>query len=173
MLKLIRDSRVYLYPRYTLLYEEAISGLSLIVKDNRDSSKTNLATGVSGQYRYLGIERDSYIDATKIRDVMLLRGKQGIPEGWDGMFDLNKSRKGDFLYLVWSTTTFLPHRFIKDIVVCSFNLSIDYLYFIELLYRLNTFPPRRRQNLGILKRKTIFLRTSTRDLAASKFKWFG
>ena len=103
LLKLIRDSRVYLYPRYTLLYEEAISGLSLILKDNPDSSKTDLAMGSSGQYRYLDIERDSDIDATKICDVMLLRGKQrvGLPEEWDGMFDLNRSRGTEFLYLVW------------------------------------------------------------------------
>ena len=103
LLKLIRDSRVYLYPRYTLLYEEAISGLSLILKDNPDSSKTDLAMGSSGQYRYLDIERDSDIDATKICDVMLLRSKQrvGLPEEWDGMFDLNRSRGTEFLYLVW------------------------------------------------------------------------
>ena len=102
-LKLIHDSRVYLYPRYTLLYEEAISGLSLILKDNPDSSKTDLAMGSSGQYRYLDIERDSDIDATKICDVMLLRSKQrvGLPEEWDGMFDLNRSRGTEFLYLVW------------------------------------------------------------------------
>ena len=103
LLKLVRDSRVYLYPRYTLLYEEAISGLSLILKDNPDSSKTDLAMGSSGQYRYLDIERDSDIDATKICDVMLLRSKQrvGLPEEWDGMFDLNRSRGTEFLYLVW------------------------------------------------------------------------
>ena len=85
----------------TLLYEEAVSGLSLIPQGNEDSSKTNLATGASGKYQYLDIKRDSDIDAKKIWKVMLLRGKQGIPEGWDGMFDLNNSRKGDFLYLVW------------------------------------------------------------------------
>lgn len=80
------DYRVYLYPKYTLLYDEAISGLSLILKDNRDSSKTDLAIGAPGKFRYLDIERDSDIDATKICNVMLLRSKQraGLPEGWDG-----------------------------------------------------------------------------------------
>ena len=103
LLKLILDSHIYLYPRYTLLYEEAISGLSLILQDNSDSSKTDLAMGAPGQYRYLNIERDSDIDATKICDVMLLRSKQrgGLPQGWDGMFDLNRSRGNEFLYLVW------------------------------------------------------------------------
>ncbi|EDR09680.1 uncharacterized protein LACBIDRAFT_319013 [Laccaria bicolor S238N-H82] len=59
-------SHVYLYPRYTLLYEEAISGLSLIVQDNSDSSKSDLAKGAGGKYRYLDIERGSDTDATKI-----------------------------------------------------------------------------------------------------------
>lgn len=103
MLKVILDRRVYLYPRYTLLYEEAISGLSLILQDDADSSKTDLAMGAPGKFRYLDIEHDSDIDATKICDVMLLRSKQsgGLPQGWDGMFDLNRSRGTEFLYLVW------------------------------------------------------------------------
>ena len=108
LLRLIFDSRVYLYPRYTLLYEEAISGLSLILtdKDNPDSSKTDLATGVSGNYRYLDIKRDSDIGATKICDVMLLRSKRRVdlPQGWDRIFDLNRYRGGDYLYLVWKAS---------------------------------------------------------------------
>jgi hypothetical protein len=73
LLKLILDSRIYLYPQYTLLYEETIFGLSLILQDNLDSSKTDLAMGAPRQYRYLNIEHDSDIDAAKICDVMLLR----------------------------------------------------------------------------------------------------
>jgi hypothetical protein len=104
LLKLIFDSRIYLYPRYTLHYEEAISGLDLILQDDDDSSKTDLAMGAPGQFRYLDIERDSDIDATKICDVMLLRLKKAVdfpPLGWDGMFDLNRSRGTGVLYLVW------------------------------------------------------------------------
>lgn len=45
---------IYLYPRYTLLSEEATSGLSLNFEYNEDSSKTNPSMGFfAEQYKYL------------------------------------------------------------------------------------------------------------------------
>ena len=92
LLKLILDSRVYLYPQYTLLYEEAISGLSLLRENEEDPSRTDLATGASTMYRYLAIERGS---VPKICDVILLRKKQGVGVPRGGMYSRSKCGWGD------------------------------------------------------------------------------
>ena len=146
---LILCRAVYLYPQYTFDNRAAISEFSLRLQDESDKLKTDLAKGCSEPHRYLDSDRNPYL--ASITAISLLRSgsSQSVPEGWDGMFDLNKDRGSESLYLVWrrmptSITTILPHRFVKDIVVCSFNRSTDYFYFIELLYRLNAFPPRRR-----------------------------
>ena len=137
-------------------------------------SKTNLAKGCPNPFViWIAATIRSYATFTAIS---LLRSSlsQSVPEGWDGMCDLNKHCGSEFLYLVWrrmptSVTTILPHRFVEDIVVCSFNLPADYLYFTGLLYRLNPFSPETVK--PGYQRKTIFLQTSTRDsMATSRLK---
>lgn len=146
---LILCRAVYLYPQYTFDNREAVSKFSLRLQYESDKSKADLAKGCPKPYRYLDSDRNP--NFANITAISLLRSSssQSVPEGWDGMFDLNKNRGTEYLYLVWrrmptSVTTILPHRFVKDIVVCPFNLPTDYLYFIGLLYRLNAFPQRRR-----------------------------
>ena len=146
---LILCRAVYLYPRYTFDNREAISKFSLRLQYEGDKSKTDLAKGCPRPYRYLDSDRNP--NFANITAISLLRSSssQSVPEGWDEMCDLNKHCGSEFLYLVWrrmptSVTTILPHRFVEVIVVCSFNLPTDYLYFTGLLYRLNPFSPGRR-----------------------------
>ena len=73
LLKLILDGPVYLYPQYTLLYEEVISGLWLLRQNEEDPSRTDLATGASTMYRYLDIERGSVL---KISDAYCARNRE-------------------------------------------------------------------------------------------------
>jgi hypothetical protein len=147
--RLILCRAVYLYPRYTFDNREAISKFSLRLQYEIDKSKTDLTKGCPKPYRYLDSDRDPKF--ANITAISLLRSgsSQSVPEGWDGMFDLNKNRGSEFLYLVWrrmptSVTTILPHRFVKDIVVCPFNLSTLFLLHWVAFYRLNSFPTRRR-----------------------------
>ena len=135
---LILCRAVYLYPRYTFDNREAISKFSLRLQYESDKLKTDLAKGCSEPHRYLDSDRNPNL--ASITAISLLRSgsSQRVPEGWDGMFDLNKNRGSEFLYLVWRkmptfVTTILLHRFVKDIAVCSFNTSTDYLNFIGLL----------------------------------------
>ena len=130
-------------------------------QDESDMSKTNLAKGCPNPF-VIWMAATIRIYATFIA-ISLLRSSssQSVPEGWDGMCDLNKHCGSEFSYLVWrrmptSVTTILPHRSVEDIVVCSFNLPTNYLYFTGLLYRLNPFSPGRRWNLGIREKQSFF-----------------
>ena len=135
--KLILCRAVYLYPRYTFDIREAISKFSLRLQYESDKSKTDLAKGWTRPYRYLDSDHNpNFANITAI-SLLCTSSSPSVPEGWDGMFDLNKNRGSEFLYLVWrrmppSVTTIVPHRFVKDIAVCSFNTSTDYSYFIGL-----------------------------------------
>ena len=147
--RLILCRAVYLYPQYTFDNRAAISEFSLRLQDESDKLKTDLAKGCSEPQCYLDCDRNPNLASITAISLLRSSSSQSVPEGWDGMFDLNKNRGSELLYLVWrrmptSITTILPHRFVKDIVVWLFNLSTDYFYFIGLLYRLNAFPPRRR-----------------------------
>ena len=148
--RLIFCRAVYLYPQYTFDNRAPISEFSLRLQDESDKLKIDLAKGCSEPHRYLDSDRNSNLASITAISLLRSSSSQSVPEGWDEMFDLNKDRGSESLYLVWrrmptSITTILPHRFVKDIVVCPFDLFADCLYrFIGLLYRLNAFPPRRR-----------------------------
>ncbi|KAF5024857.1 hypothetical protein F66182_3096 [Fusarium sp. NRRL 66182] len=74
-----------------------------------DDSRSDLAKGAGGDYRYIGSSKDT--NATQfITDVGLWRsgdGQDSPPAGWHGKsIDINSGRGGDYLYLVWRTREF-------------------------------------------------------------------
>ncbi|KAH7255064.1 hypothetical protein B0J15DRAFT_549606 [Fusarium solani] len=66
----------------------------------------DLAKGDEGQFRYFHLDNDMSEDKF-VTEVALWRSgshQDGLPEDWNGKTtDINDSRAGDFLYLVWKT----------------------------------------------------------------------
>ncbi len=66
----------------------------------------DIARGTGGDYRYVIPEKDQR-EKKKISEINLLRSSNSVtvpPNGYSGMsIDINRGRKGDFLYLIWKT----------------------------------------------------------------------
>lgn len=100
------SSFVWLKPVYTYNVEEAASRFDLIIQGSGVPGWPDLAKGAGGQFRFLRAVND-HMSSTKITELALLRG--GYVDsvslwGFSGKTeDINGSRKGDFLYLMWKT----------------------------------------------------------------------
>ncbi|KAI4247439.1 MAG: hypothetical protein L6R40_001387 [Gallowayella cf. fulva] len=97
---------VWLKPIYTNQVSQAITDCRIRIQDDAWSGGTDLAKGAKGKFRYLQFNKDTNNDR-KYTDVKLLRSA-GKPlslseaKGFDFLTtDINKDRKGDFLYLAF------------------------------------------------------------------------
>ncbi|CCM06247.1 uncharacterized protein FIBRA_08496 [Fibroporia radiculosa] len=94
---------VWLVPVKTNVHADALSSLSIAIQSKEDPTKQDLAAGAGGDYRYIVL---ALRDPAKITALGLLRSSdpREVPEGWNGSTeDINKGRKGDYLYLVWKS----------------------------------------------------------------------
>ena len=96
---------VWLVPKWSLTSSSAVSNIRIIIQDQQDPSREDLAKGAGGEYRYLQLETDG---SENITDVQLLRREDSVSDetvnalGFDGCSgDINRNRGGDYLYLVW------------------------------------------------------------------------
>ncbi|KAG6889610.1 hypothetical protein C0995_016136 [Termitomyces sp. Mi166 len=100
---------VWLVPEWTNRISQALTNFDLVVQSQDDVQYSNLARGAGGDYRYLIPVRQSnqklfISQLTLARSVKALDDLhntiwRGLPQGATG--DINKGRRGDFLYLVW------------------------------------------------------------------------
>ncbi|KAJ3559519.1 hypothetical protein NM688_g292 [Phlebia brevispora] len=118
-----RATPVYLQPVYTTHAEVACNSFRLVIQNSKDSKRSDLAKGACGAYRYL-LPLSDMLNETKITSLGLLRLSSAItslPSGYSGMSDnINKDRKGDYLYLIWKTVTVSFTQ--------KYNLGLDVYY---------------------------------------------
>jgi hypothetical protein len=96
-------------PEYTRDASQAATAFDLITQSNGNAKYSDLAKGAGGDFRYL-IPVNNVREKAKIVECALLRTgsvtnvEQIKQMGWAGMSaDINRGRKGDFLYLIWKT----------------------------------------------------------------------
>ncbi|GJJ07058.1 hypothetical protein Clacol_001257 [Clathrus columnatus] len=97
---------VYLVAERTADANLACNRFEVIIQDKEDALRKDLSKGTGDGFRYL-LSFSNVGDHEKVTDVRLLRLSKPIespPAGFVGMTsDINKGRKGDFLYLIWTT----------------------------------------------------------------------
>ncbi|KAK7461489.1 hypothetical protein VKT23_008663 [Stygiomarasmius scandens] len=94
---------VWLVPEYTSDKDKALTGIGFVMSDSANSNYNDLAAGAGGKYRYLIPEVDAS-KSQKIGKLDLWRLGDGNTDGIGSKGrtgDLNKDRKGDYLYLGW------------------------------------------------------------------------
>jgi hypothetical protein len=89
--------------------EEAKTGFEIVIQGNADNRYDDLAKGAKGDFRYLIPikERDEKLITTAV----LYRSGDAPNLGsiYSGhTIDINKGRKGDFLYLCWNSQIAYP-----------------------------------------------------------------
>jgi len=93
-------------PEYTSDKNKALTSIKFVETDNHNSDYSDLAAGAGGKYCYIVPEVDS-TKSQKISKLDLWRFWAGYSPATDRITsqdrtsDLNKDRKGDFLYLGW------------------------------------------------------------------------
>ncbi|KAI0260945.1 hypothetical protein BC834DRAFT_898168 [Gloeopeniophorella convolvens] len=102
---------VWLVPIWSTDTKQALSGFDLAIQGMPDARFSDLAKGAGGDWRYLIPARAPGAGAF-ITDVRLVRRDSWAgspPAGYTGQSgDINRGRKGDWLYLVWRTTPAYP-----------------------------------------------------------------
>ncbi|KAI0265965.1 hypothetical protein BC834DRAFT_824277 [Gloeopeniophorella convolvens] len=103
---------VWLVPVWGTDTRKAINNVDLVIQGKADNRYQDLAKGAKGDFRYL-IPVHTANNPQYITDLKLLRtphSTQPDPNsGYTGTTgDINKGRKGDYLYLIWRTQTAYP-----------------------------------------------------------------
>ncbi|KAI0262621.1 hypothetical protein BC834DRAFT_890984 [Gloeopeniophorella convolvens] len=104
---------VWLVPIWSTETSKAISSFDLVIQGESDGNYKDLARGSKGEWRYL-IPVRSQDTNSYIIDVRLIRRDSGASSppsdsGYTGQTgDINRDRKGDWLYLVWKTAPAYP-----------------------------------------------------------------
>jgi len=96
---------VWLLPIWTTRLSEGASGIELIIQSEENKDYQDLAKGTGGEFRYLKMIRDAS-SRKRITEIKLFRTTNeslkpsdlGYPNYSE---DINKNRRGDFLYLCW------------------------------------------------------------------------
>ncbi|KAE8146589.1 hypothetical protein BDV25DRAFT_48398 [Aspergillus avenaceus] len=103
----MKGKYVWLVPRYSDDPSSAPSSIRIIIQDDADHNRDDMAKGAGGKYRYIDLQ---YGEGEKIKRVSLLRRKDSVSYntihslGFDGYSgDINSGRGGDYLYIVWKT----------------------------------------------------------------------
>ncbi|KAI0851664.1 hypothetical protein F5Y00DRAFT_259152 [Daldinia vernicosa] len=104
---------VWLVPQWTQDPREACTYIGVDIRGNAVPNSQDLAAGAGGDYRYLVIRRDQHIQL-KIQEVALYRKPNDhgamnagdlaliLAQGYTNYSpDLNRTRGGDYLYLIW------------------------------------------------------------------------
>jgi hypothetical protein len=100
---------IWLVPKYTNNAAAAATSFDFVNQSSRNAKYSDLANGAGGDWRYLIPVCDPRQKA-KITECALLRASSMISVddirklGWTNMSgDINRGRKGDWLYLIWKT----------------------------------------------------------------------
>lgn len=103
---------VYLELSWTEDPNQAADKVKLILSNNwlewvSERGQTDMARGSGGKYRFLDVWHRREGCKEKIIDVVLWEGELGrVPDGWTDMtIDLNRGRRGRYLYIVWKSVT--------------------------------------------------------------------
>lgn len=94
---------VWLVPEYTKKIEDAVTGFDVFIGEA--DARPDLAKGAGGAFRYLVPVKNPRV-TTKITEVALMRRTSGggpSPGFVGSTSDLNRSRRGDFLYVIWKS----------------------------------------------------------------------
>ena len=102
---------VFLEPVWTADISQGADNIEVKLSDSfptwaKDRGQEDMAKGAGGAYRLLDIWHCKDVKE-KIVEVVLWGGQlHRVPDGWTGMTgDLNKGRKGRYLYIVWKTAS--------------------------------------------------------------------
>lgn len=108
-----RGRFVYLKPVYTKDSTQAATFFDLVIQDSSNAAYSDLAKGAGGAFRFLipvynARENKKIVGATLFRstDASTKPKPSALIQTWgynDSTIDINKDRKGDYLYLVWKT----------------------------------------------------------------------
>ncbi|KAA8651011.1 hypothetical protein EYZ11_010971 [Aspergillus tanneri] len=100
---------VWLVPVWTNKVSEACSNVGIVIQKDVVEGHDDLAAGAGGKFRFLFPQVQDN-NSNKITDIQLYRSSDGLTAdalskmGFQGMSDdINKGRKGDYLYLLWKT----------------------------------------------------------------------
>ncbi|KAH6989989.1 hypothetical protein EDB80DRAFT_815995, partial [Ilyonectria destructans] len=100
---------VWVIPQRASRPSEMVDTIWVDIASEKDPSRNDIAAGAGGDYRYFQWSRNMNVDRF-ITDIALWRSdddQSTPPSGWDGMSsDINRSRSGDYLYLVWRTKAY-------------------------------------------------------------------
>ncbi|KAI3322313.1 hypothetical protein HD806DRAFT_536151 [Xylariaceae sp. AK1471] len=101
---------VWLVPEWTEDRDKAVTYFDVLITGSSQASKSDLAKGASGKYRYLVPQADVHIEK-KLKRLALYRksNSEGPVHGsdikdrgyTDFSTDINAGRGGDYLYLIW------------------------------------------------------------------------
>lgn len=114
---------VWLVPEYTSDPKEAACAFNILRNDSSWPGHSDLAKGAGGDFRYVCPLLSRYQtqwDESKITEVIFVRSDSTVTRrmvadwGWHGMSDdINDSRAGDFLHILWKTTQVRIHDVFK------------------------------------------------------------
>jgi hypothetical protein len=98
---------VWLVPEYTQNANHACTSFEVLIQDEPDTTKKDLAKDTGGAYRYI-VPVKQMEEKRKLTEIKLLRSGNAVDlksaPGYDCMTsDLNKNRSGDWLYVIWKS----------------------------------------------------------------------
>lgn len=101
---------VWLVAQWTTKLEERATGIEIAIQRRANNNYKDLAKGAGGQFRYIIIQRDTHRSEV-ITNIALYRRRNSrdtpTSSGWMHMTgDINRRRRGDYLYLCWNTESF-------------------------------------------------------------------
>jgi Ricin-type beta-trefoil lectin domain-like len=98
-------------PSYTSAPSAACTNFDIWIQSKANDELLNLAAGAGGEHRYL-IPVVSPENTDKATEIGLLRSSAAVlgpPESYSRISrNINEARGGDYLYVIWKTSTFDP-----------------------------------------------------------------